>query len=147
MIPLSKKMNDLENQVNKNQVEYTLTDTVGWRRIARLQNAISKFYVNFSGYGFCCLSFNVANARGWTTLLEKEIYRYTNGINRFSKIRLVYKGNSDCYLEIYNNYTSSTSGTINITVDNNKDISLMTEETIVNDNVPDGYSVEEIVTI
>ena len=147
MIPLYKRMNDLENQVNKNQVEYTLTDTVGWRRIARLQNAISKFYVNFSGYGFCCLSFNVANARGWTTLLEKEIYRYTNGINRFSKIRLVYKGNSDCYLEIYNNYTSSTSGTINITVDNNKDISLMTEETIVNDNVPDGYSVEEIVTI
>ena len=147
MIPLSKKMNDLENQVNKNQVEYTLTDTVGWRRIARLQNAISKFYVNFSGYGFCCLSFNVANARGWTTLLEKEIYRYTNGINRFSKIRLVYKGNSDCYLEIYNNYTSSTSGAINITVDNNKDISLMTEETIVNEDVPDGYSVEEIVTI
>ena len=145
MIPLYKRMNDLENQVNKNQVEYTLTDTVGWRRIARLQNAISKFYINFSGYGFCCLSFNVANARGWTTLLEKEIYRYTNGINRFSKIRLLTKGNADAYLDIYNNHNVSPNGKITITIDNNKEISLITEETIVNDDIPDGYSKTEIV--
>ena len=145
MIPLGKKMNDLENQVNKNQVEYTLTDTVGWRRIARLQNAISKFYINFSGYGFCCLSFNVASARGWSILLEKEIYKYTNGINRFPKIRFVYKGSSDCYLEIYNNYNSSTPGKITITVDNSKEIFLMKEETIVAEDIPDGYSKTEIV--
>lgn len=145
MIPLGKKMNDLENQVNKNQVEYTLTDTVGWRRIARLQNAISKFYINFSGYGFCCLSFNVASARGWSILLEKEIYKYTNGINRFPKIRLVYKGNSDSYLEVYNDYNSSTPGKITITVDNSKEIFLMKEETIVAEDIPDGYSKTEIV--
>lgn len=145
MIPLYKRMNDLENQVNKNQVEYTLTDTVGWRRIARLQSAISKFYINFEGHGFCCLSFNVANARGWSILLEKGIYGYTNGINRFPKIRLVYKGNSDCYLEVYNNYNSSKSGKITITIDNNKGISLITKETIVAEDIPDGYSKTEIV--
>lgn len=132
-------------QENKNQVEYTLNDTVGWRRIARLGNAISKFYINYSGYGFCCLSLNLANAKGWSKIIEKGLYQYTNGINRFSKIRLLTKGNADAYLDIYNNHNVSQNGKITITIDNNKEISLITEETIVNDDIPDGYSKTEIV--
>ncbi len=144
MIPLNKKINTLENKLNKNQVEYNLNDTKGWRRIAKIGNSISKFYIIFNGYGYCCLSLNIANAKGWSIRLEKGQYRYTNAINRFSKARIVYKGNADCYLEVYNNYESSTLGTITITIDNNKDISLLEKETIVSDELPNGYNAEEL---
>ena len=148
MIPLYKqykqKANEIESKINKNQVEYVLSDDVGWRRIARLGNSISRFYINYSGYGYYIASLIAGTVKGWSTILEKEFSTYTNGINRFPKIRLVYKGNADSYLEIYNNHNVSNGGKITITVDNNKDIMLLNEETMQEEEIPEGYTKKEI---
>ena len=148
MIPLYKqykqKANEIENKINKNQVEYVLSDNVGWRRIARLGNSISRFYINYSGFGFYIASFIAGTPKGWDKILQKEFFRYTNEIKRFSKIRLVYKGNADSYLEIYNNHNVSNGGKITITVDNNKDIMLLNEETMQEEEIAEGYTKKEI---
>lgn len=148
MIPLYKqykqKANEIESKINKNQVEYVLSDDVGWRRIAKLGNSISRFYINYSGYRYYIASLIAGTVKGWDTILEKEFSTYTNGINRFPKIRLVYKGNADSYLEIYNNHNVSNGGKITITVDNNKDILLLNEETIQEEKIPEGYTKKEI---
>lgn len=148
MIPLYKqykqKANEIESKINKNQVEYVLSDNVGWRRIARLGNSISRFYINYSGYRFYIASLIAGTVKGWDTILKKEFSTYTNGINRFPKIRLVYKGNENSYLEIYNDHNVSNGGKITITVDNNKDILLLNEETIQEEKIPEGYTKKEI---
>lgn len=148
MIPLYKqykqKANEIESKINKNQVEYVLSDNVGWRRIARLGNSISRFYINYSGVGFYIASFIAGTPKGWDKILQKEFFRYTNGIKRFSKIRLVYKGNAESYIDIYNNHNVSNGGRITITVDNTKEITLLQEETIREEAIPEGYTKAEI---
>ena len=148
MIPLYKqykqKANEIESKINKNQVEYVLSDDVGWRRIARIGNAISRFYINYGGVGFYIASFIAGTPKGWDKILQKEFFRYTNGIKRFSKIRLVYKGNAESYIDIYNNHNVSNGGRVTITVDNTKEITLLQEETIREEAIPEGYTKAEI---
>ena len=148
MIPLYKqykqKTNEIESKINKNQVEYVLSNDVGWRRIARIGNAISRFYINYGGYGFCIASFVIGTTKGWDKILQKEFFTYTNGVKRFSKIRLVYKGNAESYIDIYNNHNVSNGGRVTITVDNTKEITLLQEETIREEAIPEGYTKAEI---
>lgn len=141
MKPLYAEIKELKKELLSHYVSYKLSNEIGWRRIAEFNGNVAnaRFYISQSGYAFSALSLELISLNGWEPLLKKSNYRYSNSINRFNKARIVYKGNTGGYLEIYNNYENNNNGNITIYVDNSNYIKLLQQETIVT-KIPDGYN-------
>lgn len=137
MIPFSKQ--------DKYRAFYNISGKVGWIRIAKIDIGISDIYVTFNGRGMANLQLLVSSNNGFENVIEKKYYRYSNGINRFSKARIVSKGNSGSYLEIYNTVEITTvTKELYVTTANIQGVTLMNEETRVDEEIQDGYSKIEI---
>lgn len=121
---------------------YTLSDTTGWKRIARLDgiSAGNIIIKNEGGQHGSIGSLSISSIGGWSVSINKNYKSHANE-QYFTKARLVRKGNNVVYLEIYQNI--SEAKTLYVYVDYNSiGISLFSSET--SGDVPTGYTATEI---
>lgn len=120
---------------------YTMSATTGWKRIAVLSGMAGGTItiVNAASYGTMG-QLTFATGVGYNYFLRKDYKQYTNG-NVFTKARLVLKGNSPNYLEIYQALAVEREVTIKLALQSDN-VTLITSETA--GSIPSGYGAQEI---
>lgn len=120
--------------------KYKMSSTVGWKRIAYFTNMACGTVTieNDTSYGTVG-QLNFACSSGWSSYLSKIFKVITNG-NYFTKARIVRKGNSISYLELY----QALEYERNFQINGINSINTYFYDKEVLGDVPDGYATEEI---
>jgi len=130
----------LDNNLLSKTKKYTMSSTIGWKRIAYFINLAGGtiFIQNDASYGTLG-QLTFACGTGWNSNINKIFKIITNG-HYFTKARIVRKGNQISYLELYQaleyerNFQVMAIDTINVYLYDSE----------VLGSVPDGYTTDEI---
>ena len=126
----------LKSELDKKTAEYTLSSTIGWKRIASFTDMAGGtiIFSNKAGYGTIS-KIEFASGAGWNSYFNKVFKIITND-SYFTKARIVRKGNDTSYLELYQNLEYERVFTINAL--NTINTSVFHQET--NGGIPTGYT-------
>lgn len=115
--------------------------TTGWKRIAILKGQCNGelVIINPNSYGTVG-KIRFGASSGWETFLDKVYKCIANG-HYFTKVRMVYKGNSISYLEIYQNLAYERTVSLYLDIPS---VGVWLYTTQVMGEVPSGYNTKEI---
>ena len=129
--------------------ESTLSGAAGWYRICSLSNGITElkmthFYVGSDSaieFGQAHLKFRMINCSGYNVNDDNLMLlsaNYTNSANKITQARLVVKGNSSQFFEVYKNAAT----TMTFSVETDHPVNAKYTTTTSGDTVPNGYSAK-----
>ena len=120
-------------------IRYTMSSTIGWKRIAQFNGMSGGTILLESDTPYGVLAkIEVSCGAGWNSQFNKNFKIITND-NYFTKARIVRKGNSISYLELYQ--AVAQGKTFRIKALDTINLTIYTSETM--GAIPDGYVTNE----